>query len=302
MLWLLIPGALIVALTVWWLVVPLARAARAGHTAEARHQLMVVRDRLLAQLKELERQAADGIMDAAVVADERRRLEAELAPVLRELEQAAPAPVAPDTEAMPRRRRALWAGALGLSLLMLSGVVYVFNAQTALKYGSATASAVSGGGAAMPPMVMEMVARLEQRLQANPDDPAGWTRLGRAYSVLGRDDDARTAYGKAYALAPTDREILAAYATFLYRADPYATEGLVRKIHEELRRIDPQHPGVLWFFGLAAYQEGRPQEAIANWEQLIGMLPADSPARGEVQKAIDQVRSERNGPGKPAKQ
>jgi cytochrome c-type biogenesis protein CcmH len=34
-------------------------------------------------------------------------------------------------------------------------------------------------------MIHGMVARLAQRLAANPDDPQGWVRLVRAYAVLG---------------------------------------------------------------------------------------------------------------------
>ena len=42
-----------------------------------------------------------------------------------------------------------------------------------------------------------MVQRLADRLAANPDDPDGWVRLGRAHTVLGDGAEAKAAYEKA---------------------------------------------------------------------------------------------------------
>jgi len=49
--------------------------------------------------------------------------------------------------------------------------------------------------------IESMVERLAGRLEENPDDPAGWLRLGRAYGVLGRNEGAAAALDKAEALA-----------------------------------------------------------------------------------------------------
>jgi cytochrome c-type biogenesis protein CcmH/NrfG len=46
-------------------------------------------------------------------------------------------------------------------------------------------------------MIEGMVARLAARLRDNPKDLAGWLRLGRVYGVLGRRQDALTAYAMA---------------------------------------------------------------------------------------------------------
>ncbi|HKK29871.1 MAG TPA: hypothetical protein VKA18_05685, partial [Alphaproteobacteria bacterium] len=46
-------------------------------------------------------------------------------------------------------------------------------------------------------MVEGMVDSLATRLEEQPDDPAGWLRLGRAYQVLGRKEQADTALRKA---------------------------------------------------------------------------------------------------------
>jgi len=48
-------------------------------------------------------------------------------------------------------------------------------------------------------MIEGMVQRLAHRLRQQPDDPAGWLRLARAYDVLGRWDEALAALEKAEA-------------------------------------------------------------------------------------------------------
>src|SRR5581483_9487566 len=64
-------------------------------TPQERQGYEQLRDRLLAQLRELDVEEGDRNVDAGIASDERRRLEAELAQVLRRLEtapDAAPQP------------------------------------------------------------------------------------------------------------------------------------------------------------------------------------------------------------------
>lgn len=48
-------------------------------------------------------------------------------------------------------------------------------------------------------MIESMVAGLDEKLRANPDDVEGWQRLIRSYVVLGRADDAKAALARALA-------------------------------------------------------------------------------------------------------
>ena len=49
-------------------------------------------------------------------------------------------------------------------------------------------------------MIRGMVERLAARLDQNPDDKEGWTRLARAYDVLGETEKARAARARAAAV------------------------------------------------------------------------------------------------------
>src|SRR4051794_18529912 len=70
---------------------------------------------------------------------------------------------------------------------------------------AATAKATAGASPEeRRAMIESMVARLASRLEQQPDDAEGWTRLGRSYMVLGQPAKARDAYSRAASLRPDD--------------------------------------------------------------------------------------------------
>jgi cytochrome c-type biogenesis protein CcmH len=281
---LIVLATLVVVATVWFIAWPLKRppvALREGTT-----QLRQLRDRLVAQLNELDVESGDRNVDPAVVADERKRLEAELAQALKELDQCEANPKADQQGA-----RNLW----GTTLIVLALVVPVIAGGLYYMTNRTTLAQLSGAGsqtAGLPPMVMEMVARLEQRLAQQPNDAEGWARLGRAYQVMERWDEARAAYARAHGLAPKDAEILAAYAGFLVSENPSAPSPEAVALFRQLHQMEPEHPGTLWVLGLASYNASEYAQAVRYWESLLKLLPPDSEVRPQVQRALDSARNQ----------
>jgi cytochrome c-type biogenesis protein CcmH len=66
------------------------------------------------------------------------------------------------------------------------------------------------GQSGAAPNISAMVESLAARLKANPNDPQGWLRLVRAYSVLGEKDKAVQALAQARAALKSDPSALAA--------------------------------------------------------------------------------------------
>lgn len=62
-----------------------------------------------------------------------------------------------------------------------------------------TADELHSQSSSQPP-VADMIAGLEQRLAANPDDVKGWTLLATSYAYVGQMSDARNAKLKAVEL------------------------------------------------------------------------------------------------------
>ena len=112
-----------------------------------------------------------------------------------------------------RQRIAEAAGVLGLdpATVKTSGGALradVAKAQSSAPSPSAVAAAAQASAGASPEereaMIKAMVERLAVRLEQQPDDVEGWSRLGRSYMVLHRPDKAREAYARALRLRPDD--------------------------------------------------------------------------------------------------
>jgi cytochrome c-type biogenesis protein CcmH len=284
---LFILAALLFAATIWWLSRPLRNITTVSTISE-RADLEQLRDRLVAQLNELDAERADHGVDSAIAQDEELRLSAELASSLKRLEGLAPS-VAGTTSALPRSTALLTTAALTVILLAIGAGLYAW--QNAGKLQGFMLAASSGvDSTRVPPMVFEMVAKLEKRLAAQPNDAEGWARLGRSYVVMERKDKALIAYAKAYELAPDNVAVLSDYAWLVFNESPGDTTGLVQTLYSRLNKLEPAHPDALWFLGFAAYQQGDFRKAQGLWERLLKLLPAEDPGRENVKQAIASAR------------
>jgi len=126
---------------------------------------------------------------------------------------------------------------------------------------------------ALPPMT-ELVESLDARLQAQPDDPAGWYLLGQSYMTLSRYADARRAFREGMARDPApgiDMKLSFAEAETL--TDPQALLGEAGQIFEEALQVEPDNPTALWYGGLAAAATERTGVARQRWSRLLQLDP-----------------------------
>ena len=279
-------AVLILAASIWFLARPVTRPAGAV-SGEEHHELLQQRGRLLTQLSDLDIETADRNMDAAVIGDERQRLEAELAQVLRQLESLAPA-AAVTADALPARTRRMTL--IALAVLLPVAAIGLYAGKQAK-----TVEQLSQLGPGGQPDPFKMVARLEKRLESAPNDPAGWARLGRSYAVLERFDDAKRAYAKATQLAPDDATILTDYATLLISENPRQPSKEALSAFTRLYQLNPKHPGALWVLGLDAYNNGKYKQAIKHWEALLKELPPDAEVAPQVRHVVEQARAKAKG-------
>jgi cytochrome c-type biogenesis protein CcmH len=137
-----------------------------------------------------------------------------------------------------------------------------------------------------------MVEGLAQRLAANPNDGRGWAMLGRSRRVLGQMEQAMAAYEKAMPLLPGDVDVRIEYAALLVSALHEGDTLPVPFVNvmKEILSINPQSPDALYYMGIAELQAGRADKARELWKRLLALLPADSPAKPEIERMIDEAR------------
>ena len=126
-------------------------------------------------------------------------------------------------------------------------------------------------------MIRGMVEGLAARLEENPQDPEGWRRLARSYTVLGEPEKALDALRRAVDAIPDDLDMLHAYARALSgdigsSAPPAAAVA----VYERILALDPDDGAALWFVGLAAAERGDATAARIHWERLLPLLAPDT--------------------------
>ncbi|MEQ9812861.1 MAG: c-type cytochrome biogenesis protein CcmI [Azospirillaceae bacterium] len=142
-------------------------------------------------------------------------------------------------------------------------------------------------------MIEGMVSGLAARLEAAPDDAAGWLRLADAYRVLDRPADARLAYRRAIEAAAAAPELLrVAIQGVIDLAPPADLPADLRPPLEALLGMVPQDETALFFLGLLAAQEGDEATALSHWRPLLDLMPEDSAARAALARQIAQMAAE----------
>jgi cytochrome c-type biogenesis protein CcmH len=142
-------------------------------------------------------------------------------------------------------------------------------------------------------MINSMVERLAARLQEQPDDVEGWTRLGRSYSVLNQPQKAREAYARAVKLRPGDVALKESYAEAIIATaadDATAPPAEATTVLRDILQAQPKNQMALWYLGLSEADAGRKQAARDLWSRLLSELPANAPERKEVEQRIAALK------------
>jgi len=151
-----------------------------------------------------------------------------------------------------------------------------------------------------------MVSKLAAKLQAQPDDPAGWLMLARSYKVLGKLPDAERAYAQAQALAFTRVDELADWIQVRLDLAQGRFDTRTQELLAAAARLDAEHESVLLFSGLLAMDQGHYPQAIPYLQRLLTRYEAGSADHEALTQVLAQLkagqdpRRQPQAPGAPA--
>lgn len=249
------------------------------------------------RLKQLQKLHQEGTVGKKAFETGKAQLEREILQAV----LAAPEAAAAGAET-PRPSRAMTAGVLSF-VVVLAVAGYAWTGSPGVPSAGPPSQAAAAGGAnphtssaAEEAQFAAAVEQLAERLKGQPDDVEGWAMLARSYGMLGRLDDALTAYQKAVALNGQDARLLADYADTLALKNDRNLEGEPLALVERALKIEPTNLKALSLAGAAAFNRQDYAGAVRYWEQVVQHAPPESPYLPQVQASIAEAR-ERGGAG-----
>jgi cytochrome c-type biogenesis protein CcmH len=272
-------GLLLVAATLALILSPFRRSRQAGEAAAIDRKELnaaIYRD----ELAELKDDLADGSLSQADYEQSYAELQRR---VLEDsIDEANAAPLPPASRKLPV--------ALGLSLPVVAALLYLLLGTPAALNPPPPPQQFTADD------IEKMVAGLAAKLENEPENRQGWVMLARSYKAMGRLQEAVSAYGRAGSFMDDNADLLLDYADTL-AASIGGFDDKVRSLIDQALKLDPKHPQGLWLRGTVAYDAKRYDEAIADWEALLALLPPDSEDAGVLKANIAEVR-ELQGKGK----
>ncbi len=151
--------------------------------------------------------------------------------------------------------------------------------------------------------VVDLIARVEQRLQDHPEDGKGWEVIAPIYLRLGRYGDAAHAFAEANRLeGESVRRLLGFSEATLLAGNGIVTEP-VRKAAARVLELDPKRIEVKAWLILAKEQDGDLAGAAEDYRALLAEAPADAPWRKAISDRVELVTKKLKGepiPGETA--
>ncbi|MGB7496133.1 MAG: tetratricopeptide repeat protein [Candidatus Acidiferrum sp.] len=141
--------------------------------------------------------------------------------------------------------------------------------------GKATADQRDADKAKVTDLSNQAVAEFQQAQKAAPEkDPnvhIFWARMGEAYDLAGRNDEAINAYQQAIAAKPDNAGYYNNLGNVLARAGKIDE---AKAAYTKSAELDPPNAGLAWRnFGISLYQAGRMQEAIEPLQKAVQIDP-----------------------------
>ncbi|MEM7256714.1 MAG: c-type cytochrome biogenesis protein CcmI [Pseudomonadota bacterium] len=263
------------ALVVIVLLLLLPTLTRDHHSAD-RRELNVAIAR--SQLAELVQKQSDGELQQAEFDREKQRLERDLADAIS------------DDQERNRENNGQWVlWPVAVVVPLLAGLVYLtVGTPKAIDPANRIAVAPPPAQQQAPqtPDMREVVVRIQERLQQDPEDATGWFMLGRAHMTLGQFSDAVPAIRRAYELTGDNPEIMVRLADAIAMDQGGSMAGEPEPLLVRALSMQPDNLQGLWLLGIAQNERGDAQSAVSTWEKLFPLLEGDPRSQQEIRQLI----------------
>jgi cytochrome c-type biogenesis protein CcmH len=273
-------AAVMVMVALLFLLPPLLRKRELSAVSRDELNTAVIRT----QIADLEADLDAGKLDQAQYGAARLDLEQEL---LYDLASTGPA---------QRARSGRWAALLIIPALPLCAVLLyqILGSEEIIdRLQQAQSSQSQPAHSQSPGSIEDMVARLAERMQQQPDDLKGWVMLARSYTILKRYGDAEVAYANVLRLGGGENaDLLCDYADAMVMANSGRFTGQAGALLTRALELEPDNIKGLWLAGHWKNQSGDYAEAISYWQQAAVKLPPGSEDAAVIAGQISKVQAQ----------
>jgi cytochrome c-type biogenesis protein CcmH len=240
------------------------------------------------QLRQLDDLIQSGTLAEAQAQEAKARLERQLVDTVMAGEDL-PAPVAASQVQSPAARSKVpMSWVLGMSAFVLAvgagGYAWLGNpaATQVGPMGSAMTPESAPAAASAPhstesAQILAMTESLAAKLKADPKNAEGWAMLARSYAVLGRYEEATSAYKKALELRPEDARLYADLADAVAVTQGRKLDGEPARLVAKSLSLDPANFKGLSLAGTIAFEKQDFKGAVDLWTKALKNAPADNP-------------------------
>jgi cytochrome c-type biogenesis protein CcmH len=130
------------------------------------------------------------------------------------------------------------------------------------------------------------ILRIEAHLRDHPEDGRGWDVIAPVYLRLGRAEEARRAFAGAIRLLGDSGQREAGLGEAMVSVAQGVVTADARQAFETALALDSSLPQPRYYLGLAALQDGRPDEARAIWTKLADEAPVGAPWAAALRQKI----------------
>ena len=259
-----------------WILWPLLRPTTARSVEHSAANVTLFKD----QFADLDADLARGTISAEQHAESKSELERRL------LEEVRATPDSARTERRPHR----WSAVIVALVTPLAAAALYWQIGTP---DALSPSAAHAQDDAQPSreQIDAMIAKVEQRLEKEPNNVDGWAILARTHYTMGNFQQAATAFARLAELVPNDADLLADYADALAMSQGRSFAGKPMELVRAALKIDPNQWKALAMAGSEAFDRKDYKAAVEYWQRVQDTTPAESPIRQRIQGSIDEARS-----------
>lgn len=137
----------------------------------------------------------------------------------------------------------------------------------------------------------ELIDKLKQHLDANPNAARGWFLLGRLYASQGEWALSFQAFTQAHQLKPHNEKFYVNYAQSMWQVNGQKFNLDIRNHYQRILKDNPKQADTLSMLAIDAFQEKSYQTAIDYWTRLLPLVPPDSADSAAIRRAIAKAQS-----------